>query len=317
MKKNIVDALKYLVYFLAISSICWACEGDSVNDVTVVETPVDVTPQTVGSGFFNYEVLIDSNPIIMKVFYHVPENVTTQSKVLFIFHGNDRNANDYRNAMISKSEQYNFIAITPEFSISNFPSGDQYNLGNVFTDGDNPSPSTLNDEANWTFSIIEPLFNEVKTKLNNESQTYSIFGHSAGAQFAHRLLSFKPQSRFDKIVASAAGWYTLPDNDISFPYGYGNSPLENYPLPHLFAQNMTVLVGSNDNDRNAAGLRHNPVVDMQGLNRFARAQNYFEQGLQLSNQLNTTFNWQLEVNTGADHDYVVASLYAADLLFND
>ena len=37
-----------------------------------------------------------------------------------------------------------------------------------------------------------------------------LFGHSAGSQVAHRFLLFKPTNKTNKVILSAAGWYTVP-----------------------------------------------------------------------------------------------------------
>ena len=44
---------------------------------------------------------------------------------------------------IDKANEYGVILIAPEFSDLDFPSGNAYNLGNIFIDGNNPSPETL------------------------------------------------------------------------------------------------------------------------------------------------------------------------------
>ena len=108
-----------------------------------------------------------------------------------VLHGGSRNANDYRDAFIEKSNSLGFIVVAPEFSHASFPGGDSYNLGNIFVDGDNPTSETLNPEYEWSFSIFDPLFTYVKDLTNNTSQTYDVFGNSAGGQVAHRLLLFK------------------------------------------------------------------------------------------------------------------------------
>ena len=63
------------------------------------------------------------------------------------------------------------------------------------------------------------VFENIKTNLNYLGNSYNMFGHSAGAQFVHRFIQFKPLSRVDKAVSANAGWYTLPDTTIDFPYG--------------------------------------------------------------------------------------------------
>ena len=44
-------------------------------------------------------------------------------------HGGGRDAEGVRNSMISAANQYNYIIIAPKIDATNFPLGDQYNLG--------------------------------------------------------------------------------------------------------------------------------------------------------------------------------------------
>jgi pimeloyl-ACP methyl ester carboxylesterase len=303
--------IKPIFYFVLLGLV--SCSNDS--GVSNIEAS-DLNEQTTGSGFFNFTAYQPFLEKPIKVYYYIPENINANTPLLFIFHGTGRNARDYRDAVISKANQYNFIVMAPEFSNSYFPGGDGYNLGNVFIDGDNPSPTNLNPEDQWTFSVIEPMFDFVKASINNSTNKYHVFGHSAGGQFAHRFIMFKPNSRFDKVVASASGWYTVPDFEVDFPYGFKNSPLENLSLSTLFNNNLIIQIGSLDNDPNATALRHNSFADVQGLNRFARTNYFFDkaQNLALSNSLN--FNWQFYINENLGHDFQSAIENAADIIFN-
>jgi pimeloyl-ACP methyl ester carboxylesterase len=277
--------------------------------------PNEFNENSRGSGFFafnNYEPFEDK---AMNVYYHIPENATVNSEILFVFHGNGRNAQDYRNAMIAKANQYNFIVIAPKFSNQDFPGGDSYNLGNVFIDGDNPSISSLNPEQEWTFSVVEPLFDFVRDRLNNNTLSYNIFGHSAGGQFVHRFALFKPNARYNRMVASASGWYTVTDFNITFPYGLQNSPLENIDLENLFQRDITIQIGDLDNDPNAPALRQNEFANAQGLNRLARANHFYDEALTLANQNNFNYLWELEIIPNLDHYFNQACVEAADLIF--
>lgn len=282
------------------------------------ENPNDteLSASLTGTGFTLFHYNVPNFNKTLKVYYHIPEAKTATTPVLFVFHGAGRNASDYRNALIEKANQLDFIVVAPQFSISNFPGGDQYNLGNVYVDGDNPSPSTLNPEDEWTFSIVEPLFDYFKNEINNSTASYKMFGHSAGAQFAHRFLMFKPSNRADASVISAAGWYTVTDENVAFPYGLGHSVLRDSPLDLFLEKTITVQVGSNDDDPNASSLRHNSFADAQGLNRRERAEYFFNSAQALAQNNTFDFNWELHIQEGADHNYIVAAENAADLIFN-
>ena len=299
-----------ILFVLSILSSFISCSENSDNSIN---ESVILDEFVTGGGYFEFS---DFQSLVIKTYYHIPIYVTNNTPIVFVFHGAGRNAKDYRDAMIAKANQFNFIVIVPEFSIANFPGGDGYNLGNVFIDGDNPSIGTLNPEDEWAFSVIEPLFDFIKQSLNNFTPKYHIFGHSAGGQFAHRFMMFKPNARFDKVVSSGSGWYTVSNMDINFPYGFKNSPLEDNSFENLFEKQLTIQIGELDNDPNSAGLRHNQFADAQGLNRLERANHFFDEALQLSQENNLEFNWDLHINEEGTHNYLTASESAANLIFN-
>ena len=313
MKLKKSSSINFFLLLLVV--FCSCSKNDEVLQEEIKQyTPLDSLAE--GQGLFSYSYNGSSINKILDVYYYIPEAKTATTPIVFVFHGAERNAEDYRNAMIAKADEFGFIIIAPEFSEQNFPSGDGYNLGSVFIDGDNPSVETLNPENEWAFSIVEPLFDYVKTQINNTNLTYNVFSHSAGGQFAHRFMMFKPNARVNKIVASASGWYTFPDLSIAFPYGFNESPLEDISLTNLFSKQVYIQVGENDNNPNAAGLRHNYFADAQGLNRKERAVNFFQFCQQLSQDNNIPFNWSFNSIDNADHNYISASKSAANLLFN-
>ena len=279
-----------------------------------------VPPQTNSNSYSGTSVFrfSDYAPFTNKpidVFYHIPENIDPNTPIVFVFHGGGRNAANYRNAWIAKANEYNFMIFAPRFIDAYFPGGDGYNLANVFVDGDNPSTATLNDEADWTFSVIEPLFDHIKSEMDNLSNTYDVYGHSAGAQFVHRFMMLKPNVRVKTAVASAAGWYTVPDTNIDFPYGIQQSPIENADLTSIFSGKLILLVGDLDNDPNYPGLRRNSTVDLQGTNRLDRATHFFQRGQEVANDIGSPFNWRFETIPGIGHGFEPSSRRAADILF--
>lgn len=287
----------------------------SCSDSADVPKETELTPGLTGSGFFTYTGYAPLASKLVKVYFYIPTITNSNTPIVFLFHGDDRNAFQYRDALINKAETYKFILIAPEFSEAYYPTGDNYNLGNVFVDGDNPSSSTLNPESQWTFSIIEPLFDYIKQTMLNTTNSYDIIGHSAGGQFAHRFVMFKPNARFDTVIASASGWYTVPNINIDFPYGFKNSPLLAQSVAQLYSKKLYLQVGSMDNDPNSPGLRHNAQADAQGLNRFSRAYHFFNYANSNALANSYTFQWQITTAPGLNHDYAPAVNFAADILF--
>ena len=138
-----------------------------------------------------------------------------------------------------------------------------YNLANIFQDGDNPSSDTFNSPDNWTFSIIDQLFEFIKVEIGGNQATYNAWGHSAGAQFLHRFVFYLPDSKLNIAVCSNAGWYTVPESDIVFPYGLLESQLSNVNLISAFSKKLYVHLGDADTDPNSSSLRHNEHIIFQ------------------------------------------------------
>ena len=300
--------MKYLKFILIIFVII-GCEQDVSINQTSSNSLIN------GSGNFNFEFnkLIDLN-----IFYNIPQNLHTQSPILFVLHGAGRNASDYRDQFISKSNQLGFIVIAPEFKNEDFPGGDGYNLANIFVDGDNPSLLSLNDETDWLFSVFNPLFEQVKLLTDNYSNGFDLFGHSAGSQVAHRYLLFETNAKVNRAVFSAAGWYTVPDLNIQFPYGLNQGPFiyNNSLLSEFFSRQINIIVGQNDDDPNAANLRHTYESELQGAHRLERAQHFFNESYNVSSSIPCVFNWEFYIVTGAGHNSSPMSSFASDLLYN-
>ena len=278
----------------------------------------DSDPSITGTSSFVFDSYLPFADKPMNVFYHVPENINTQTPILFVLHGSGRNAAQYRDAFINKSEQLGFIVVVPEFNDIDFPGGDAYNLANIFEDGDNPSASSLNDESDWTISVLDPIFDHVRDLTDNETSRYDLFGHSAGSQVAHRFLLFKPTNKTNKVILSAAGWYTVPNISIDFPYGLNKGPFiySTNILEELFFKNISVIVGTEDNDPNAASLRHTDEAELQGAHRLARAEHFFNESQNIASQINSPFNWQFQTVPNVGHQYNIMAGVASELLYN-
>lgn len=302
--------IKFFIFIVPFFLIN-ACQDD--NSQTSLSEVLNVN--TKGIGFFTYNYAVNGFEKNLKVYYVIPNQVNSSSQLLFVFHGVDRNAKDYRDALIAKSQQKGILIFAPEFSIQQFPTNDQYGLGNVYVDGDNPSVQTLNPEHQWSFSIIEALFAYIKNNIQNNNNTFNIIGHSAGAQFVERFLLFKPNNLVQKSIISAAGWYTFPNNDVIFPYGLNQSILQNQSMGFFYSKDVIVMVGSLDNDPNASNLRNNEFTIAQGAHRLARAINFFQYGQQQANQLGLPFNWQFRINNNATHNYSTALNFGFDFLY--
>ncbi len=257
---------------------------------------------TPGAGRFEFR----RSKMTIPVWYFLPEKLSPQTPVLFVMHGVGRDANRYRDEWKEHAEQHHFILVVPEFSEAAFPGSDGYSLG----EGKGAKPGAAS-----SYSFIEPIFDAVKTATGNRSERYHLFGHSAGAQFVHRYLYFMPEARVATAVAANAGWWTMPDRDVDFPYGLRGSAIDAPMLKAMLKRNLIVLLGTADTDPNADNLRRTPEALAQGPHRFARGNRFFESGKNAAAALGVPLGWKLATAPGVAHSDHDISPFAADLLF--
>jgi hypothetical protein len=193
--------------------------------------------------------------------------------------------------------------------------GDNFLLGNIFDDGDNPSLATFNNKNEWTFSTVEPIFDAVKAAISGTQEKYYAWGHSGGAQFLHRFVTYLPNNRLEIAICSNSGWYTVPENAVSFPYGILDGQLPNEDLTSAFTKKLIVHLGQNDNDPNS-GLRRNAIVDaQQGIHRLERGQYYFNTSQTTAQNMSVTFNWEKHELAGVGHNPQLMANDALRFLF--
>lgn len=300
--KNLL--IKILIFLLLIFTSCSKDKDNSDQSSRL----------NVGANQFVFSYSgLPQKPI--NVFYNIPNGNRANMPIVIVFHGDERNASDYRDIWINASNQYGFMVFSPEFNSVDFPGGSSYIIGNVYQDGNFPTTQTLNNESVWTFSMIEPLFDFIKANSGSGANTYDMFGHSGGGQFVHRFVLLKPNARYDKAIAANSGWYTVPDGVANFPYGIMNCPIATIGPNNYFSRKLFITVGRLDNNAFDPSLRHNPASDLQGLNRLDRANYFFSKSQIYANTTQATFNWQFHTVANSGHDAVLMSNDAVSLLF--
>ena len=241
---------------------------------------------------------------------YVPMQHDASTPVVIVMHGASRDAPRYYEDWKVLAESHGFIVAVPYLSQDNFPGSAAYNLGNVF----DPETGKQRARDEWTFSLIEPLFDEIVSRVGGKQEDYVLYGHSAGSQFVHRFMFYVPETRASKFIAANAGWYTMPDFSIEYPYGLKNSGIEQNEMPAIFSRPLILLQGRADTDVNADKLRKSPEAERQGPNRLARGLTMHRVGKARADELGAQFNWQLLVVKGADHDNAKMAPAAATLI---
>ena len=247
----------------------------------------------------------------LRVWTYVPSSVSADAPILFVMHGVERDAKRYIEDWARTAERYGVILIAPEFDERRFPGPEAYNQGGVI----DPSTGRKRKRETWTFSVIEPLFDDVKRRTGSRAPTYSLYGHSAGAQFVHRFVMLAHPVRLDHAVAANAGWYTLFDLDRGFPQGMRLNKQDSVLDKSGFAERLTILLGTEDIESDDRNLRDDAWARKQGQNRFERGQAFFSHAKQVAGSKAPAFNWRLKYAPGVAHENRKMALYAAGILF--
>ncbi|MEH1898593.1 MAG: hypothetical protein V7K94_25455 [Nostoc sp.] len=297
MKRFVAIAASIFVYF-CFAHLVQISQADSKN---FEEDNCSSRLLTTGEGCFVYQV--KDADLSIPVYYYLPNKLNSNTQIVFAMHGEKRNAKDYRNDWrkiynSNSDSQANFILLAPQFSQKYFPGYASYNLGNMFT----KSLKRLKSQDQWAFSDIENIFDFVKKSEKLQLSTYYIYGHSAGAQFVHRMVIFMPHARIRKAVAAEAGSYTVPDKYMEYPCGLrkqiGNQlpPVE---LKTAFSTPMTIILGTKDN-KLLSGEHDTYSCDAkQGSNRLNRGEYFYTQVKKIANSRKDNLSWTFKKVTAA------------------
>ncbi|MEL6538059.1 MAG: hypothetical protein AAFQ98_21755 [Bacteroidota bacterium] len=306
MKKTLLFGLSFLILLIVVGYIYLYVlpKGPDVTESTRLNTNVD--------SFVMYAYK-DSERKSIRVWTYKPETWEDQDKIVFVMHGGGRNADDYLNAWVELAEQNNLLIIAPEFEskFAKFATND-YQEGNLFT-----FFGTDNPKSEWAYTVVENIFDHVKSFNQITNGHYDIFGHSAGGQFVHRMVMLMPESRVRTAIAANAGFYSLPDENLAFPYGLKRTEVSvSTDIQEAHQKKLIVLLGELDNDPSLGTFRTTELAMQQGGHRLERGTRFFQANEELSQQNGWEFNWTLDTVKEVGHNYRLMSQHAIDWIID-
>ena len=123
--------------------------------------------------------------------------------------------------------------------------------------------------------LLHDCLREVSLHTGIDATRFRLFGHSSGAQFAHRYLMAHPH-RVESAVITCARWYTFPDTSRKFPFGI--RPIKRLPdltfnPEQYLLVRITLLEGTMDTEEEV--FHHSDLISaQQGNNRLERARRW-------------------------------------------
>lgn len=196
----------------------------------------------------------------LEYWVYVPGTGGNDAPLFVTVHGISRNSQEHATLFAPYAEALGAVMVAPTFTSDRFP--DYQRLGRV-------GRGARADAA------LHAILEEASWLTGASSARIYLFGHSGGAQFAHRYTLAHPR-RVARTVVASAGWYTLPTTRRKYPYGLRPSsrlPGVRFDPEEFLRVPIAVLVGEEDGtDRN---FRHTTRLDAeQGDTRLARARSW-------------------------------------------
>lgn len=244
----------------------------------------------------------------VRVFTYRPRQCDTKCPILIALHGKGRAASAMRDHWELPADRHGFLVIAPEFSEKHWPKAALYNLGGV--EGES-------DPRKWTYSVVERLFDEMR----DGQADYRLFGHSAGAQFAHRLHVLLPDHRASVVIAANAGWYLMPEwrgdkAKAKWPYSLADAPVAGEPLLRkALGRRLVLLLGTEDTRTDDPDLDRSEGAMKQGPNRFERGEAFFAAAGTATRDLGVSNAWELHWVEGVGHESGKMVRAASDRVF--
>lgn len=225
-----------------------------------------------------------------KYFLYAPPDLRPDSPLLISIHGISRNAREHVEAFTKFADRYAAALLAPVFT--DYRYGDYQRLGR-------------RGRGSRADLALQRLASHVIFEWGLASSKFYLYGHSGGAQFAHRYAMAHPQD-VAGLGLSAAGWYTLPDPDLSYPYGI-RATSDSYGLTLDPAEFLRVpgcvFVGEDDINRDGAFNSADKLDSMQGRNRIERAANWVESMNRAAAEFGYGKRYALHILPDADHDF--------------
>lgn len=272
---------------------------------TAAPAPSSVPPALAAAGVQRFVFDGWAGPA-MPVWYVRARTAGPDAPVLFVLHGVRRDADRYVAEWLGLAEQHGLVVVVPEYRGADFPGARNYNHGRLLTE-----TGQLRPRGEWSWAVLEPLFDAIVARERLNARDYALYGHSAGAQYVHRHVLTGGGPRLRLAIAANAGSYMWPSADHDWPFGARGLPAGAFDPASAFAQPLVLLLGMGDNDPAHPTLPDQPEARAQGPHRLARGLNYFARSRAMAGG---RLAWRCALVPGVGHDNGAMAPFALALV---
>ena len=248
-------------------------------------------------------------PLMLECFR--PPRHDPDKPVVVVQHGASRNGAEYCGAWVSAAERHGFLVVAITFSKEAWPDAPTYNNGHVLAEA-----GALRSRERWSFAIPRRVFALLREAGVTTRDSFTLWGHSAGGQFAHRLLATQPRAMFSAVGAANPGWCTLPTLDLPYPDGLGGIGLTRDDVVRFLDSPLVIFSGDRDIDGTTENFPKHESAMAQGPNRFERARFFLEYGEAAATRLGVPCRWRRVVVPGVAHEGMRMAAFAAQHWFD-
>lgn len=191
----------------------------------------------------------------------LPDSLDRTTPLLVCVHGISRNAEEHLRNFAPLAAAHGVAVLAPVFAPAPFP--DYQRLGR-------PGKGLRAD------LVLRAMLDRLAEQYGLAPQRVHLFGHSGGAQFVHRYTMAYPD-QVARYVVSAAGWYTLPDSTLPYPFGTDTDQSLlgiAFDAPAFLRVPGAVMVGTQDRGRSASLRKAHFLDAAQGRTRIERAERW-------------------------------------------
>jgi pimeloyl-ACP methyl ester carboxylesterase len=220
--------------------------------------------------------------------------------LVVVFHGSDRNPALARDNAVPLAQAGCALVVAPLFDEARFPRwAYQFGgLGDVVVES-GKKRFELKPAEQRTGQLVLDLIHALRTGEGSPDMSYSLIGHSAGAQFLGRFAAFFPNEA-RRIVLANPGSYVMPTMERKYPYGFGGLGIvSDDDRRRYLASPVVILLASRDTGRK--GLDKSPGAERQGATRYERGLVAFASAKAMAAADGAAFNWSLVEVPGLGH----------------